>query len=71
MMEQGPVLIITFRAQQIMYVTDLKGKIVEGEKDKIKNVHYVWALCRDQTILDPKSAWRLMECAANATDLFI
>jgi import inner membrane translocase subunit TIM44 len=70
-MEQGPVLIVTFNAHQVMYVTDLKGVVIEGSKDTIKNVQYIWALCRDQTILDPKSSWRLMESVANATDLFI
>ena len=70
-MEQGPVLIITFNAHQVTYVTDLKGVVVEGSKNKIKNVQYVWALCRDQTILDPKGAWRLMECTANANDIFV
>ena len=71
MMDQGPVLVITFNAQQINYVTDSKGAIVEGSKDKIKNIMYFWALCRDQNEIDPKSAWRLMEVSAHATELFI
>jgi import inner membrane translocase subunit TIM44 len=70
-MDQGPVLIITFNAQQVIYATDLKGAVVEGSNDKLKNVMYVWALCRDQTELDPKSAWKVMECSAHASDLFV
>lgn len=70
-MEQGPVLVITFHAQQIIYVTDTSDKVIEGAKDKIKRVLYVWALCRDQTELNPKSAWKLMECSYQASDLFI
>ena len=31
-MEQGPVLIVTFTAQQIIYVADSKGAVVEGDK---------------------------------------
>lgn len=31
MMEQGPVLIITFQTQQIMCVKDSKGKVIEGD----------------------------------------
>ena len=31
-MEQGPVLIVTFIAQQIIYVTDTSGKVIEGDK---------------------------------------
>ena len=31
MMEQGPVLVISFNAQQIMVVHDSKGKVVEGD----------------------------------------
>lgn len=70
-MEQGPVLIVRFTAQQIIYITDSKGAIVEGDKDKIKRVDHVWALCRDPTILDPKAAWRVMECAMHATEMFV
>lgn len=33
-MEQGPVLIVRFTAQQIIYITDSKGAIVEGDKVK-------------------------------------
>lgn len=31
-MEQGPVLVISFHAQQILAVRDSKGNIVEGDK---------------------------------------
>ena len=31
-MEQGPVLIVTFTAQQIIYVADSQGKVIEGDK---------------------------------------
>ena len=27
----------------------------------LENVFYVWALCRDQTIYDPRTAWRVLE----------
>jgi len=60
-MEQGPVLIFTFQAQQVMIVKDTKGKIVEGGIDQIENVNYVWAMCRDQSIFDHRSAWRVLE----------
>ena len=30
-MEQGPVLVISFNAQQIMVAYDSKGKVVEGD----------------------------------------
>lgn len=30
-MEQGPVLVISFNAQQIMLVRDSSGKVVEGD----------------------------------------
>ncbi|RNA13542.1 mitochondrial import inner membrane translocase subunit TIM44 [Brachionus plicatilis] len=71
MMEQGPVLIVSFTAQQIIYVTNSEGKVVEGDKDRIKRVHHVWALCRDPSDLNPNSAWRLMECAAHQSEMFV
>lgn len=69
--QPSPVLIVTFTAQQIIYVTDAKGMVVEGEKDKIKRVSHVWALCRDQSNHNPDSAWRVMECAMHATEQFV
>uniref|UniRef100_T1IUB9 PX domain-containing protein n=1 Tax=Strigamia maritima TaxID=126957 RepID=T1IUB9_STRMM len=66
MMDQGPVLIISFQTQQIMAVKDGKGIVVEGDPAKILRMHYVWVLCRDQTELDPKAAWKLMDLSANS-----
>lgn len=31
MMEQGPVLILSFTAQQIMVIRDSSGRVVEGD----------------------------------------
>ncbi len=33
----------------------------------MENVFYVWALCRDQTIYDPKVAWRVLEFGIQAS----
>jgi mitochondrial import inner membrane translocase subunit TIM44 len=35
MMEQGPVLVITFNSQQILCVRDRTGKVIEGSPDKV------------------------------------
>jgi mitochondrial import inner membrane translocase subunit TIM44 len=70
-MEQGPVLIVTFQAQQIMCVRDSKGIMVEGDPDKVMRVNYVWVLCRDPNDLNPRSAWRLMELSANSQEQFL
>lgn len=70
-MEQGPVLIITFQAQQIMCVRDKMHKVVEGDAEKIMRVNYVWVLCRDPNELNPKSAWRLMDISANSVEQFV
>ena len=40
-MEQGPVLIVTFIAQQIIYVEDSSGKVIEGDK-VIKSCFFFW-----------------------------
>ncbi|XP_050320056.1 mitochondrial import inner membrane translocase subunit TIM44 [Bactrocera neohumeralis] len=70
-MEQGPVLIVTFQAQQIMCVRDKNHEVVEGDPDKVMRVNYVWVLCRDPNELNPKSAWRLMEISANSQEQFV
>ncbi|XP_058829671.1 mitochondrial import inner membrane translocase subunit TIM44 [Topomyia yanbarensis] len=70
-MEQGPVLIITFQTQQIMCVRDSKNNVVEGDPEKVMRCNYVWVLCRDPNELNPKSAWRLMELQANSIEQFV
>lgn len=70
-MEQGPVLVITFQAQQIMAIRDANDKLVEGDPEKVQRVHYVWVLCRDQNEFDPKAAWKLLDISANHSDQFI
>uniref|UniRef100_A0A0K8RKU1 Mitochondrial import inner membrane translocase subunit TIM44 n=1 Tax=Ixodes ricinus TaxID=34613 RepID=A0A0K8RKU1_IXORI len=70
-MEQGPVLIITFQSQQIMVVRNAKGDVVEGDPDKIMRMHYAWVLCRDQNELDPRAAWKLMDLSANSAEQWL
>lgn len=68
MMEQGPVLIVTFQAQLVMVMKNLKGDVVEGDPDKVLRMLYVWALCRDQAELNPYAAWRLLDISASSTE---
>ncbi|CAG0887515.1 unnamed protein product, partial [Cyprideis torosa] len=66
--EQGPILVLSFRSQQIMCLKNVKGEVVEGDPNKIMRVTYVWVLCRDQNELDPRAAWRLMDLSAQSTE---
>ncbi|XP_028672337.1 mitochondrial import inner membrane translocase subunit TIM44 [Erpetoichthys calabaricus] len=68
MMEQGPVLLITFQAQLVMVVRSPTGEVVEGDPDKVLRMMYVWALCRDQEELNPFAAWRLLDISASSTE---
>lgn len=68
MMDQGPVLVISFQTQQIMCLRDAKGAVIEGDPEKVLRVTYVWVLCRDMTELDPRAAWRLLDLSANSTE---
>ena len=70
-LENGPVLVIQFWSQQILCVRNAKGEVMEGDPDKVMKVMYVWALCRDQSELDPKAAWRLLELSAQADEMFM
>uniref|UniRef100_A0A3B5A4G9 Mitochondrial import inner membrane translocase subunit TIM44 n=1 Tax=Stegastes partitus TaxID=144197 RepID=A0A3B5A4G9_9TELE len=67
-MDQGPVLIITFQAQVVMVIRSPKGDIVEGDPEKVMRMMYVWALCRDQEELNPSAAWRLLDISASSTE---
>uniref|UniRef100_A0A8B9LHC1 Mitochondrial import inner membrane translocase subunit TIM44 n=1 Tax=Astyanax mexicanus TaxID=7994 RepID=A0A8B9LHC1_ASTMX len=67
MMEQGPVLIITFQAQLVMVIRNTKGEVVEGDPEKVIKMMYVWALCRDPEEFNPYAAWRLLDFSASST----
>jgi len=67
LLEHGPVLIISFSAQQIMYVKDVNGLIIEGDPHTVIRVMYTWAICRDVNEPNPRAAWRLLDMAANST----
>jgi len=71
MMEQGPVLVITFNSQQILCVKDKSGKVIEGSEDKVMLVTYVWVMCRDQTELNPRAAWRLLDLSAQSQEQYL
>lgn len=68
MMEQGPVLIVTFQAQVVMVIKNSKGEVYDGDPDKVQRMLYVWALCRDQEELNPYAAWRLLDISASSTE---
>ncbi|XP_052866338.1 mitochondrial import inner membrane translocase subunit TIM44-like [Anopheles cruzii] len=70
-MDQGPVLIVTFQTQQVLCVRDVRGTVIEGDPEKVMRCHHVWVLCRDPSELNPRSAWRLMEMSANSTEQFV
>ena len=69
--DHGPVLFVTFQAQLITYAQDAHGAIVEGNPDKVYRANYIWALCRDPNELNPRAAWRLLECSMNMNEQFI
>ncbi|KAJ7308207.1 hypothetical protein JRQ81_008726 [Phrynocephalus forsythii] len=68
MMDQGPVLIITFQAQLVMVIKNQKAEVVEGDPEKVLRMMYVWALCRDPEELNPYAAWRLLDISASSTE---
>ncbi|CAH1388511.1 unnamed protein product [Nezara viridula] len=67
-MDQGPVLVISFQSQQLLCIKDKNGNIVEGDPNKVLRVNYVWVLCRDPSELDPKAAWRLLDMSAQSNE---
>ncbi|KAF7255476.1 hypothetical protein EG68_07322 [Paragonimus skrjabini miyazakii] len=71
MMEQGPVLVISFQAQQINCIRDKHGSVREGDPHKVLRVTHVWALCRDQSEFHPWAAWRLLDIAMMPTEQWL
>ncbi|KAL8208924.1 hypothetical protein R6Q57_008336 [Mikania cordata] len=44
MMGDTPLIIVGFQTQQVYCVRDRLGEIIEGGKDMIHTVHYLWAM---------------------------
>ena len=65
MLEDTPVLLLTFKTQQIEVIRDKEGQIVKGSTDSINDVFYVWAVTRDtERLNDPITrGWKVIELA--------
>jgi len=68
LMENEPLVVLTFSCQQINCVRDKTGAIVEGGEDDIQSVHYLWAMqLTDKKFTTPdgreysKPTWLLRE----------
>ncbi|VDN03107.1 unnamed protein product [Thelazia callipaeda] len=61
MMEQGPVIIITFQAYMVNVVRNMEGKVVEGDPNSPVRIHHVWVMCRDMEEFNPSVAWKVLE----------
>lgn len=46
-LEDSPVLIVTFNTQQINCLRDRAGAVVEGSEDDIRAVYYAWAFVKE------------------------
>lgn len=64
-LDDTPVIVVTFTTQQISYVKDQTGKLVEGSEDGIENVNYVMALAKQEKVEknSPTKGWKLLEIA--------
>eukprot|EP00178_Gracilaria_changii_P023447 TRINITY_DN70941_c0_g1_i1.p1 TRINITY_DN70941_c0_g1~~TRINITY_DN70941_c0_g1_i1.p1 ORF type:complete len:385 (+),score=68.20 TRINITY_DN70941_c0_g1_i1:367-1521(+) len=47
LLEDSPVLIVTFNTQQINCLRDRAGNILEGQEDDIRAVYYAWAFVKE------------------------
>uniref|UniRef100_A0AC34PZ97 Tim44-like domain-containing protein n=1 Tax=Panagrolaimus sp. JU765 TaxID=591449 RepID=A0AC34PZ97_9BILA len=61
MMEQGPVLVITFQVYMVNVVKNADGKVIQGNSNKPVKVQHVWVMCRDMEEYNPATAWKLLE----------
>ncbi|VDD94392.1 unnamed protein product, partial [Enterobius vermicularis] len=73
MMEQGPVIIITFQAFMVNVVKNQEGKVVEGNPVCLfaKICLLVTVFCPDMEEYNPAVAWKLLEVHMQETPLSI
>ncbi|VDN19797.1 unnamed protein product [Gongylonema pulchrum] len=71
MMEQGPVMIITFQVYMVNVIRNMEGKVVEGDPNSPVRVHHVWVMCRDMEEYNPAVAWKVLEVHMQKESLFV
>lgn len=64
-LEDSPVLIVTFNTQQINCLRDKGGNIVEGREDDIRAVYYAWAFVRETEFEDVAPSGGGMDAGAD------
>jgi predicted lipid-binding transport protein (Tim44 family) len=68
-LDEEPILIVQFTAQQIHCLRNQQGEVIEGAPDDIRAVYYVWALCRAspsepgpaESDAETSTTWRILE----------
>ena len=69
MLEDKPVIIVSFQTQQIMVLRNEKsGELVEGDEEKLERYEYVFAFTMNEflqlnTAKDKMDGWRIIELA--------
>ena len=65
MLEDQPVLFVTFHAQELVTARDRFGKLLpEYPENKISRVNYVWAFTRDLENFNPVThGWKIVDIA--------
>ncbi|XP_044010291.1 mitochondrial import inner membrane translocase subunit TIM44-like [Aphidius gifuensis] len=70
MEEHGPVLTICFESQQIICIRDAENNVIKGDPDEIISVNHKWVLSHDNSEINPKAAWRLLEFKSSSDSSF-
>lgn len=68
LLDNTPVVVFSFNTQQVSYMRDASGNIVEGAQDRIENVLYVMALAKEELPVagrhnETTQGWKLVELA--------
>jgi mitochondrial import inner membrane translocase subunit TIM44 len=72
-LDDFPVLVISFHAQQTQCVRDFSGKLVDGDPDKVLHMFHVWALAKlplEEILPNARhtNGWKLIEMASRPSD---
>lgn len=62
LIDDRPVLVISFQVQQLFSIKNLKGEVIEGSEDHPENLQYIMAFTMSDSETNP-SGWSLVEVA--------
>jgi len=64
-----PTVMVSFNTQEVVALINAEGTVIDGSKDKPFANSHVFVFARDMEEMNPRAAWRVIECQSMAKEM--